>query len=164
MPLQNRVDPWGAIVATDERGTWMGNRGIFHDEDRNVVRPQRLPRWIICQLDFKGRSRELLSPGKYTELFFLDEATALAAGHRPCFECRREAASRFLGAWRRRGGRNDATLADVDRELNEQRRMPRSGMREGKRAYRAAVDRLPDGVIVELDGRAWLLHEGNLVE
>lgn len=163
MPLQNRVDPWGAIVATEARGTWMGNRGILHDDDRNVVRPQRLTRWIICELEFKGRTRELMSPSKYTELFFLDEATALAAGHRPCFECRRGAAGRFLDAWRRRSGSEDATIADVDQELSEQRRMPRSGISDGKRAYRAEVRQLPDGVIVELDGRPWLVHDGELV-
>lgn len=163
MALQNRVDPWGVVTATPARGTWMGNRGILHDDDRNLVRPRAQRAWIICQLAFKERRRELMSPGKYTELFFLDEATALAAGHRPCFECRRDDATRFLNAWRRRGGREQATVRDVDRELSEQRRLPRSGILDGKRAYRAVLANLPDGVMVDLDGRAHLVHEGDLV-
>ena len=91
MPLQNRVTPFGALIATESRGTLMGNRGCLHDEQQRIRRPFVGKRWIICVLEFRGRHRAVMSPGRYTELFFLDEATALAAGHRPCAECQRSA-------------------------------------------------------------------------
>lgn len=163
-PLQNRVTPWGALEAVPSRGTWMGNRGVLHDEHRTVVRPRASRAWIICRLEFKGRRRELMAPGHYTQLFFLDEATALAAGHRPCFECRRDAAQEFVRRWQQRGGRRDATVAEVDRELSEQRRVLRSGMRDGKRAWVGLLQDLPDGTMVEVDGAAWLVHAGQLVK
>jgi len=84
--LQNRVDPFGNIIRTPERGHWMGNRGLLHNEHQEIVRPFRLKAWITCVLAFKGRRRKVMAPGQYTELFFFDEATAFAAGHRPCFE------------------------------------------------------------------------------
>ena len=100
MPLPNRVDPFGEIHAAPDRGLFMGNRGgCIHTPDQ-ALKPRHWTsqRWIICVLDFKGRKRPLMQPGLYTELFFLDEATALAAGHRPCFECRRDAAKAFRDA------------------------------------------------------------------
>jgi hypothetical protein len=91
MPLQNRVGPAGAIIVTPARGTLMSNRGgVLHDEHRRIVRQSAGKRWITCLLEFKGRRRSVMSPRRYTELFFLDEAVALSAGHRPCAECRRE--------------------------------------------------------------------------
>src|SRR5262249_60643910 len=90
MPLQNRVTPLGELIATCERGTFMGNRGVLHDAGGRIKRAWQLKRWIVCVLQFRGRKRTVMSPGRYTELFFLDEATALAAGHRPCAECRRD--------------------------------------------------------------------------
>lgn len=98
-PHQNRVNPWGGIVATPARGAWMGNRGCVHDAAGRIVRHHRGMRWIICELCFQGRRRPIMTPGRYTELFFLDEATALAAGHRPCAECRRPWFERFRRAW-----------------------------------------------------------------
>ena len=100
MPLQNRVDPFGLIHAVPERGLMMGNRGgCFHTEDKRLKPTHwKTRQWIICVLDFKDRRRTLMSEGKYTELFFLDEATALAAGHRPCYECRYPDAKRFREA------------------------------------------------------------------
>ena len=89
MPRMNRVTPFGEIVAVPERGTMMGNRGILHDADGRIRRPWNVKRWLLCVLEFKGRHRTIMAPNRYTELFFLDEATGLAAGHRPCFECRR---------------------------------------------------------------------------
>ena len=87
MPLQNRVTPGGEIIADPARGTLMGNRGILHDAQQRLGRVRwRHPNWICCLLAFKGRRREVMTPHRYTELFFLDEATALAAGHRPCCE------------------------------------------------------------------------------
>src|SRR5579884_3965447 len=93
MPRQNRVTPFGEIITTSERGTFMGNRGVLHDAEGRIGRAWQVKRWLVCVLEFRGRHRMVMTPGRYTELFFLDEATALAAGHRPCFECRRQ---RFL--------------------------------------------------------------------
>src|SRR5580658_8982867 len=95
MPRQNRVTPFGYLSATPERGTFMGNRGVLHDSEGTIKRPWQVKRWLICVLEFRGRKRTVMTPGHYTELFFLDEATALAAGHRPCAECRRP---RFLAS------------------------------------------------------------------
>ena len=99
VPLQNRVDPWGRLIADRARGSLMGNRGVLHDADQQIRKSHALKRWIICQLEFKGRRRQIMQPGQYTELFFLDEATALAAGHRPCAECQRERFNEFRTAW-----------------------------------------------------------------
>ena len=99
MPRQNRVTPFGEIVAVPERGTMMGNRGRLHDEEGRIRRPWQVKRWLICLLEFNGRHRQVMAPDRYTELFFLDEATALAAGHRPCFECRRKSYNAFVDAW-----------------------------------------------------------------
>src|SRR5262245_5520966 len=99
MPLQNRVTPFGDLIATAARGTLMGNRGCLHDDCRQIRRPFALKRWIACVLDFRGRHRTVMAPGRYTELFFLDEATALAAGHRPCAECRHADYVRFRSLW-----------------------------------------------------------------
>lgn len=95
----NRVDPCGGVHAVPERGGWMGNRGCLHDDQGRIVRRWQGRRWICCALDFKGRRRALMQPGRYTELFFLDEATAAAAGHRPCAECRRADWLAFRALW-----------------------------------------------------------------
>ena len=96
MPHKNRVDPFKLLHAVPQRGAWFGNRGCLHDRHGKVKWLQKTDRWIICELEFKNRRRPLLQPGKYTELFFMDEATALAAGHRPCMECRRPSAKQFI--------------------------------------------------------------------
>src|SRR4051812_28636843 len=102
MPLQNRVDPYGAMFVSTARGTLMGNRGgALHNDRRLIVRQFKGHRWITCLLQFKGRRRLVMSPGRYTELFFLDEAVSLAAGHRPCAECRRERFNAFRDGWKR---------------------------------------------------------------
>ena len=84
MPRQNRVNPFGEIIATQDRGMFMGNRGVLHDQEGRIQRAWQGKRWLVCVLEFRGRKRTVMSPRHYTELFFLDEATALAAGHRPC--------------------------------------------------------------------------------
>ncbi len=99
MPLQNRVTPFGEIVAESGRGLFMGNRGILHDDDRRIVRRWQGRRWITCLTEFRGIRRVVMRPHSYTELFFLDEATALGAGHRPCAECRRADFRRFRDLW-----------------------------------------------------------------
>lgn len=124
MPLQNRVTPLGRIVADAARGTVMGNRGgRLHDAGTKTLTGRRWAsrRWIVCVTDFRGRQRTVMSATSYTELFFLDEVTALAAGHRPCFECRNRDAKSFAAAFA--AGRNTASIAadDMDRHLHRER-------------------------------------------
>jgi hypothetical protein len=125
MPLQNRVTPEGEIIATSYRGLLMGNRGgAFHAADKKLgARRWATKQWIACVLEFKGRHREVMQPNRYTELFFLDEATALAAGHRPCFECRRADADRFAELWAVTHGRSAerARAPAMDDVLHDER-------------------------------------------
>ena len=118
MPLQNRVCPDGAIVATPARGAWMGNRGCLHDTNQRIVRESASARWICCPLDYRGNRRRVMTPKRYTELFFLDEVTALASGHRPCGECRRQDLKRFSDAWPIGGD----SLSDIDKRLRKELR------------------------------------------
>src|SRR5438445_4041421 len=99
MPRQNRVTPFSKLIATPERGTLYGNRGSLHDDKQQIRRQYLGIRWIFCLLEFKGRKHQIMRPGHYTELFFLDEATALAAGHRPCAECQRDRFNLFRRYW-----------------------------------------------------------------
>src|SRR4051794_20211373 len=101
MPLQNRVTPFGDIVAIPQRGMFTGNRGIIHDPTTRTLLNRRWTSkaWLVCICEFKGRRRAVMGSRSWTELFFLDEAIALAAGHRPCFFCRRNAAKAFRDAW-----------------------------------------------------------------
>jgi hypothetical protein len=166
MPLQNRVTPRGEIVATPARGTLMGNRGCLHDRARHLVRNQvgGYRAWITCLLDFKGRRRTPMTPGRYTELFFLDEATALAAGHRPCGECRRPDYRRFKTAWlagnAARGLGEQAPIAEIDRILHGDRLLP--GGRQ--RTFSHALAALPDGAFVLPAGATvpYLLWRGGM--
>ena len=150
MSLQNRVTPRGDLVATAARGALMGNRGRLHDPSRRIVRRQvsSYRAWVTCLLEFKGRRRAVMAPGRYTELFFLDEATALAAGHRPCGECRRAEYRRFKAAWlagnAERGLPLDAPIAAIDRELHRDR-LTAKGLQQ---TFAADVAALPDGVFV----------------
>ena len=152
MPLQNRVDPFGDIFATPHKGGFMGNRGgRLHDAHKHIVKRWTNRTWIICVLAFKGRRRTIMGPNTYTELFFVDEATALAAGHRPCAECRRADYNAFKAAFiesQARQGVTITTATDMDRVLHQQRierPRPRSGTRD-----------LPDGAMAAFDGKPWL--------
>ena len=156
MARQNRVTPAGEIVATPERGTFMGNRGRLHDEHGRVRRAWQVKRWIVCVLQFKGRKRRLMRPGYYTELFFLDEATALAAGHRPCAECRRERFEAFRRAWA--AGGELPTAPQMDERLHAERLAPDGT----KRTFTAPLAELPDGSFVARDGRPHLVWNGGL--
>jgi hypothetical protein len=162
MALQNRVTPEGEIVAVPARGLMMGNRGgALHDGDRTLGRRRWISRqWICCRLSFNGRHRQVMAPRRYTELFFVDEATALAAGHRPCFECRRQDFLRFACLWEEAHGRQGrATATEMDRTLHPER-VDRSGQ---KVVYRVALDQLPSGAFVRHDGLPHLLHGGCLL-
>lgn len=153
MALRNRVTPFGEIVAVAGRGLLMGNRGVLHDADRTIVRDSQVRRWIACRLEFRGRHRHVMSPGTWTELFFLDEATALAAGHRPCAECRHADYRRFQAAWQH--GRSSPASADaMDAVLHPERRV-RAWV---KRTHQAPFESLPDGTFVALEGLAWLVQ------
>ncbi len=162
MPLQNRVTPFGDLVAVADRGLMLGNRGVLHDPARRIVRYSRGRRWIVCRLEFHGRRRTIMRPGSYTELFFLDEATALAAGHRPCAECRYQAYQHFRRCW--------ATAHDdlsgqppsadqIDAQLHGDR-LATPGVRK---TYRDEIAALADGVFILRDGEAWLLWQSALL-
>ena len=124
MTLQNRVDPFGRIIATPARGSLMGNRGILHDDQRTVQKTHAHQHWVTCVLSFKGTKRPLMAQGQYTELFFLDEATSFAAGHRPCAQCRRVSYKAFLAAWQHaHGGPEEGRSLPqtIDRALHKAR-------------------------------------------
>ena len=141
MPLQNRVNPLGELIATPARGLVFGNRGRLHDDQGHIRRAYAGRRWIACRLEFRGRHHGAMPPGRYTGLFFLDEATAFAAGHRPCAECRHEDYERFAELC---GSRADA----IDARLH--------GERRGRRHERR-LDALPDGTFVLREGEPWLV-------
>lgn len=148
MTLQNRVSPFGTFHAVPDRGAWMGNRGILHGGAR--LRPYAHKAWITCALSFKGRKRALMQPGSYTELFFLDEATSYAAGHRPCAECRRADYRAFTAHWA--GAHGAAKAAEIDACLH--------GQRLPKDRIRAGANSLPDGTMVAHEGQAVLIWRG----
>jgi hypothetical protein len=154
MPLQNRVNPFGNIFRTSARGTMMGNRGgALHNADREIVRRHKSRRWITCVLEFRGRHRVVMSPNRYTELFFLDEAVSFAAGHRPCAECRRERYNAFKTAWKHSHGQHELPFAnEMDLELH-----PTRIANEKKITYEAALNSLPDGCFVQVDGWPYLV-------
>ncbi len=156
MTLQNRVLPDGRIVADPARGLLMGNRGILHDAEKRLGPARwRHRNWVCCELSFKGRKRELMRAGPYyTELFFLDEAVALAAGHRPCGECRRADHLAFRAAWGRAFGAEFAA-PEMDRALHAARVVPRQARNA---THDAACETLPDGVFVRVGGRMLLLR------
>ena len=153
MPLRNRVTPLGDLVADPARGLVYGNRGCLHDDRGEIRRRFATRRWIACRLEFKGWHRKaLMQPGKFTELFFLDEATAFAAGHRPCALCRREDYNRFLEL-------TGACGADeIDERLHEERL---DG--NGRRLDRRPVEALPDGAFVLGGGEPWLVLGNDLL-
>ena len=158
MALQNRVDPAGEIVATPLRGGLLGNRGgRIHKADKTLgARRWASKSWIACRTAFKDRQRDVMGSG-YTELFFLDEATALAAGHRPCFECRRDSARAFAAAWAEAQGlKEPPRAADMDAALHSERLMP-AGRRRVKRKTPAKLRDVPAGAMIELWGAPWLV-------
>lgn len=155
MPLQNRVDPFGEICAVAARGALMGNRGgRLHRDDRTLATRRWASRqWICCVLDFKGRQRQVMGAG-YTELFFLDEVTAFAAGHRPCFECRRSDALAFAQAF----GRPRPSAPQMDAVLHAERLDGRA-----KRLHAAPIDDLPNGAMIAREGAAYAVSGGVLL-
>lgn len=150
-PLQNRVLPSGEIVADPARGMFTGNRGILHDDQRRLGTARwRGKAWICCALAFKGWQRRVLTPGSWTELFFLDEAVALAAGHRPCALCRPAAYQAFQAAF---GG---LKAVEMDAALHQ----ARVGVDRRQRHFTCDIGTLPDGVMILHEGQPHLIHHG----
>src|SRR5262245_48715660 len=155
MPLQNRVTPLGDLIAHPARGLVYGNRGCLHDDEGRIRRRSATKRWIACRLEFKGWHRHpLMQPGKFTELFFLDEATAFAAGHRPCALCRREDYVRFTSHWQRLHPAQVGADA-IDAQLHEER--------VGQREREVAVADLPDAAFVLVEHAPCLVRGGQLL-
>jgi len=157
MPLPNRVSPFGNLFATPARGLLMGNRGgRLHDDKRKLSARRWVSRqWICCKLEFNDRHREVWGRG-YTELFFLDEVTAFAAGHRPCFECRRRDAENFAALFSRQKRR--ATAAAMDAVLHGERLAG-----QAKRRHRRSIDELPDGAMIALGPDAFAVRDQRLL-
>ena len=158
MPHRNRVTPLGDIVAHPARGLVFGNRGCLHDGEGRIRRRHAGRRWIACRLTFKDRRRDLMQPGRYTELFFLDDATALAAGHRPCAECRRGDYDNFVEQW-------PAELPDRSRAgaIDDQLHAERLTDAGSQRVHEAALDELPDAAFVLHDDTPWLVRGDELL-
>ena len=159
MPLQNRVTPTGEIIATPERGLFTGNRGIIHDPATRTLLKKRwsTPAWLTCLCEFRGRRRKVMGERSWTELFFLDEATAFAAGHRPCFFCRREDAMRFQAAWETGNRVRDLGAPDMDAVLHRER------LDKGKKRLHplpTRLDDLPDGAMVQEGAASFLIARG----
>jgi hypothetical protein len=159
MSLQNRVDPFGELFADATRGTMFGNRGgKFHRDDRTLGKRRHVSRqWICCVLEFKNRQRDVWGR-YYTELFFLDEVTALAAGHRPCFECRRTEAEAFRAAWTEAHGGKRPSAPEMDVVLHRERLDGHA-----KRLHALPAKDLPDGAMVALDGAAFAVRGDELL-
>lgn len=159
MPLQNRVTPCGDIIATPHRGMFTGNRGIIHDPATRTLLKRRwsTPAWLTCVCEFRGRRRKVMDGRSWTELFFLDEATAFAAGHRPCFFCRRDDANRFRAAWEKGNGVSNLRAVDIDAVLHRERL---KGGRKRLHALEIPLSRLPDGAMVALAEESFLIVQG----
>ncbi|HET6838857.1 MAG TPA: hypothetical protein VFH41_03885 [Bradyrhizobium sp.] len=158
MPLQNRVTPFGDIIATPHRGMFTGNRGIIHDPaTKTLTRRWAGKAWLVCVCEFRGRRREVMGGRSWTELFFLDEATALAAGHRPCFFCRREDALRFRAAWEAGNDVARVGAREIDAVLHRERL---AGRDKRLHALLAPIEKLPDGAMVQGGAESFLIARG----
>lgn len=165
MPLQNRVDPFGAIHADAARGLFTGNRGVIHDPATKMLLTRRWTTraWLICRCEFGDRRRAVMGRNTpsgragWTELFFLDEPTALAAGHRPCFFCRRDDANRFRAAWEEGNGVTGIRAKEMDAVLHGERLQ---GRRKRLHPLPAPVTQLPDGAMVQRDEESFLILQG----
>ena len=163
MPRQNRVDPFGSLNAVPQRGALMGNRGCLHDNDGTIRRVFAHKAWVTCRMEWKGVQRKLFSPGRYSELFFLDEATAFAAGHRPCNYCRRDDYKAFnLSFSNALASGSKIKAGDIDLQIHSDR-ITKGNV---KKTFRADLSSLPDGVMVVLAGSPdtpRMLWKGNLL-
>ncbi|NOJ46237.1 hypothetical protein [Bradyrhizobium archetypum] len=163
MPLQNRVTPTGDIIATAHRGLFTGNRGIIHDPATKTLLKRRWssPAWITCLCEFRGWRRPVMERRSWTELFFLDEATAFAAGHRPCFFCRRDDANRFRSCWEKGNGVADIRAREMDNILHRERL---EGGRKRLHPLPMPVAQLPDGAMVLRGEETFLIVQGRALQ
>lgn len=161
--LQNRVNPWGELCRDKAYGTLMGNRGVLHDVRQEIVRQSARAAWVTCELIYKGwrRPKPFSTLNNYSELFFLDEVTAFAAGHRPCTTCRRKESGDFKTAWLAANAPDEKGMAltEIDKVLRRER-MDANGK---KLTYEARLDELPRGTMVELDAEAYAVTEQGLL-
>jgi hypothetical protein len=160
--LQNRVNPSGQIIKTPHRGAWLGNRGVLHNEQQEIVLPYKIKAWITCVLEFRNRHREVMQPNRWTELFFLDEATAFSAGHRPCFQCRYEDHQRFKIYWLKSnpeyGFGMKTPVSEIDNILHQER----VTANKIKITYQEKLADLPDGTFVLYQDQSYLLKQNQL--
>jgi hypothetical protein len=158
-PLQNRVTPSGEIVSTPQRGLFTGNRGIIHDPATRTLLNRRWSSkaWVTCVCDFRGRRRDVMGTRSWTELFFLDEATSFAAGHRPCFYCRRGDASAFRAALERGNGVANVRAPEMDAVLHRERL---DGRNKRLHELPMPINALPDGAMVRAGGESYLIARG----
>jgi hypothetical protein len=158
-PLQNRVTPSGEIVSRPQRGLFTGNRGIIHDPATKTLLNRRWSSkaWITCTCEFRGRRRDVMGTRSWTELFFLDEATAFAAGHRPCFYCRRDDANAFRAAWEAGNGGSAMRAPEMDEVLHAERL---DGKAKRLHALPMPLEQLPDGAMVRADDHSYLITQG----
>jgi hypothetical protein len=160
--LQNRVNPLGQIIKTPERGAWLGNRGVIHNEHKEIVRAFKIKAWITCVLEFRGRHRETMQPDRWTELFFLDEATAFSAGHRPCFQCRYKDHQRFKQFWLKGNPQYGFDMKTPVAKIDNILQTERIAADKSKVTYEANVKALPNGTFVIYDNQPHLLKDEQL--
>ena len=167
MPLQNRVNPFSNLISTPERGAWPGNRGVIHNERKEIIKNYAVKYWITCVLKYKNARRSVMSPNRWTELFFLDEATAFAAGHRPCGFCRHADFKRFKDLWLKANGEQygltNKTKMDIIDAIIHQERLDKNGV---QKTFKSTLTALPDGTFITLNevDKAYLWFEQNLYE
>ena len=167
MPLQNRVNPFSSLISTPERGAWTGNRGVIHNERKEIIKNHAVKYWITCVLEYKNARRSVMSPNRWTELFFLDEATAFAAGHRPCGFCRHADFKRFKELWLSTNGEKygltTKTKMDIIDAFIHQERLDENGL---KMTFKSILNALPNGTFITFDdmSKAYLWYQQNLYE
>ncbi|MBC3805805.1 hypothetical protein H8K52_00420 [Undibacterium seohonense] len=164
MTLQNRVTPFGQLKAINSRGKFLGNRGILHNDEKHIIKQWRHKAWVTCRLDYPGIRREIFSKGNYSELFFLDEVTALSAGHRPCGECRRDDYKRFKELWQMANLEScesgSISIAQIDKQVHTER----AGRDGTKVTYQSSLNEVPNGVFISINGVAVLKWNNKLLE
>lgn len=160
--LQNRVNPFGDIIKTPARGSFMGNRGVIHNKHKEITHAFRHKAWITCLLEFKARKRAVMTPDRWTELFFLDEATAFAAGHRPCFECRREDAKRFKSCWIQGNPSYNFNMNTSIKEIDEVIHSERIDDQKKKITYQCWSSEIPEGTFILFDADPYVFTKRRL--
>jgi hypothetical protein len=159
--LQNRVDPLGRFIKTSARGSWMGNRGVIH-KHKQITKMFKHKAWITCTLEFKGRKRTVMTPGRWTELFFLDEATAFSAGHRPCFECRKDDAQRFKSCWIKGNPTHDFSMTTSINKIDEIIHGERIDNEKNKVIHQRISSDIPEGTFILMNNDPYVFTKGRL--